>query len=150
MPSNKLTVRGSKRRVELKFQKHIINSYKRQGGVARKWASEWQVGVPDIIASLPLVGVHLIEVKHRPEWESGQIRSNPLDPIQISVAKDYINAGGLVIGAVVFASPEARGSCLTMFDPICSSFECGGPATAPYVPGLGFDVRHLLAKFVRC
>ena len=53
------------KRVELKFQDHLIDSYSRQGGYARKWASEWQGGVQDLICSIPPIGLHLIEVKHR-------------------------------------------------------------------------------------
>jgi hypothetical protein len=51
------------RTVELKDQSDIIRSIKVQGGHARKWASGWQMGMPDIVGSFPTVCPFLMEVK---------------------------------------------------------------------------------------
>ena len=51
------------RRVELKDQSEIIKSIKLQGGHARKWASGWQMGMPDIVGSFVATGPFLMEVK---------------------------------------------------------------------------------------
>jgi len=51
------------RTIELKDQRDIIKSIKAQGGHARKWASGWQMGMPDIVGSFPTTGPFLVEVK---------------------------------------------------------------------------------------
>lgn len=48
---------------ELKDQHEIMQSIYMQGGHARKWASRFQVGMPDLICSLPRVGIWLMEIK---------------------------------------------------------------------------------------
>jgi hypothetical protein len=130
------------RRVELAFQKHIIDSYKTGGGYAKKWASEWQKGVPDLIASLPGVGLHLAEVKHRPDFlKKGRI-ANPLEPKQRQECRDYIQAGAMVCGFLI-SGEKATGSRLYVFDPSADYVHDHDPWVA-YVPGIKYDLSDLL------
>lgn len=103
------------KRVELKFQDHLIDSYSRQGGYARKWASEWQGGVQDLICSIPPIGLHLIEVKHRPTFGLHSCILNPMEPLQREVAKKYLVAGGVVLLCVVGDGVDAVNSTAYFF-----------------------------------
>jgi hypothetical protein len=143
-----ISLRGPNRRRETKFQDHIIKSYLAQGGAARKWATDLQVGVPDLIASLDGVGVHLVEVKHRPEWRRERAYGNPLDAAQIRVAREFVTGGALVVGAVVIESPEAKGAHLVAFDPIGTELHTSLSFSTPYVLGAGFDMRGLVGAFL--
>lgn len=129
------------RQQELKFQSHILDSYERAGGYGRKWATDLQVGVPDLIASLHGWGTHLIEVKHRPTWD-GDEKSNPLNSKQIQIAKKFYNAGSLVLGAVVVGETKALGSVLCFFDPKLDDFK--PIIRSMYVMGKGFPIRDML------
>ena len=131
---------------ELKFQNIIINSYKEQGGYARKWASEWQVGVQDLICTFPGVGVHLIEVKHRPGWKGVEFK-NPMEKAQVSVAQHYRDAGGLVFGAVVVGGPNALGTTLYFFDPCSGRVVLEGGSK--YVLGKGYDLKGLVEEWTK-
>lgn len=130
---------------ELRFQTHIIKSYKKCGGYAKKWASEWQAGPPDLVCSHLVGGTHLVEVKHVPNWDHGKSLKNPMTPAQKLEARSYIDAGGTVFLGVVFGSSDAKGSHLGYFDPredqITRPIE---NATVPYVMGQGFDIAKLL------
>lgn len=132
-------------RRELKFQGHIIDSYKSRGGHARKWATELLVGMPDLICSMKHWGVHLAEVKHRPEWEAEQEHPNPLSPKQAQEALNYVMAGGLVIGYVVIESTDAIGSKLCIFNPCSAKVRLNN--WVPYVSGSKFSVDTLLRRY---
>jgi hypothetical protein len=132
-------------RKELKFQDHIIDSYKLAGGHARKWATDLQVGMPDLICSLPGVGVHLAEVKHRPEWGLFGCYRNPLTKKQILEATNYKNAGGLVFGYLVVRETDAIGSYLVAFDPTAIAVDTTNCPKVPYVPGGKYDMMQLIA-----
>lgn len=136
----------AKRKAELKFQDHIIASYRYQGGYARKWASDMQVGVPDLIAALPDFGCHLAEVKHRPDWAlDGQVRANPLDAAQARMARKYIEGGSLVLGYVIIGTSNALGSTLVAFDPRYDDLVLGSANpyihASTYVAGQGYDMH---------
>lgn len=107
----------SNKRAELKFQKHIIDSYIIQGGYARKWATQLAVGEPDLVATVPVVGQHLAEVKHRPDWVIGGTYKNPLTPKQKDEAIKFINGGGRCVALIVVGSTSAIGSKLVVCDP---------------------------------
>lgn len=127
------------RRVELKFQNHIIDSYEKFGGYARKWASDLQVGPPDLVGAMPEIGQHLMEVKHRPEFgDTKMSMPNPMDKKQIDVAKRYINANGVVFLGVVGKSSKAIGSTLSLFDPLDPQIDYEEDWALPYVGGIGF------------
>ncbi len=138
------------RRTELKFQNHIIDSYQNCGGRARKWASEWQKGMPDLICSLPGVGGHLLEVKHEPEF--GGIRKvikNPLAPKQRNEAEKYIAAGCPVFAAIVCCGVLATGTKLALFHPMSDVFYFFEDQSVPYVAGHGYDMRMLIENKLR-
>lgn len=134
-------------RRELKFQDHIIDSYKQCGGHARKWATDLQVGMPDLICSLRPHGVHLAEVKHRPEFILGRVYANPLTARQIHEAGLYTKAGGLALGYLVFGATDALGSMLKVFDPLAQLVDLGSGAWVPYQPGLKFNMHKLLEGY---
>lgn len=130
------------KRTELAFQNHIIDSYKLRGGYAKKWASEWQKGVPDLIATLPGVGLHLAEVKHVPNFlDKGRI-PNPLEPKQKQECRDYMNGGAMVCGFLI-AGAKTIGSRLYVFDPTAEEILDGDPWVA-YVGGSKYDLTDLL------
>lgn len=130
---------------ELVFQDHIRKSYERQGGYARKWASAWTAGPPDLVCSLPGFGVHLMEVKHLPTWKGGPI-NNPMTTLQQGESEKIEAAGGVALLGVVYGSSVARGSFLGLFQSSLETFSLtDAEAVAPYVVGEGFDIRYLLA-----
>ena len=97
------------RTVELKDQGDIIRSIKAQGGHARKWASGWQMGMPDIVACISSVGPFLMEVK--------QIEAPmPLPTIKLEVTDKQrlelkaFNAAGFMccIGVVLHRSKRTK------------------------------------------
>lgn len=45
------------------YQARIVKSIRMQGGFARKWASEYNIGVPDIIGAYKDLGPFFMEVK---------------------------------------------------------------------------------------
>lgn len=135
----------SSRRMELKFQDHIIDSYKNCGGYARKWATDLQVGLPDLCATLPDFGGHWCEVKHRPEWEVGEQYPNPLDKMQALNARRFRAGGALVYGAVVIGSVSAIGSTLVVFH--TEGVVMAQPEFCfKYVAGKGYDMRAVLVS----
>lgn len=142
-----VSVRSDTRRQELKFQGYILDSYGNQNGYARKWATDLQVGVPDIIASLPDIGVHLLEVKHRPEWIVGGGYPNPLDRAQVRIAREFEQAGALIMGAVIVGGVHANDTSLCVFPPLQESINLFAETSSRYKPGKGYDVLQLVLSF---
>ncbi len=134
------------KRNELAFQGHIIDSYKYFGGYAKKWASELQKGVPDLIATTREHGLHLAEVKHRPEFGKVSI-NNPLESKQQLVCREYIEGGSRVFGFLV-SGEKAVKSRLYIFDPLCEKLDPKELKWVPYVIGLKFDVVGLINSFI--
>lgn len=130
----------AQRRVELSYQNHIMDSYKIAGGRAKKWASEWQKGVPDLIASLHGVGVHLVEVKHVPTFDRTKTIKNPLQPKQKQECRDYIEAGGLVMGFLV-CGPSVIKSELFVFNPCADLLDGASMPSVPYRLKAKYDLR---------
>jgi hypothetical protein len=69
-------------------QADIIKSIKAESGYAKKWATPYTVGVPDLVGSLPSVGCFLMEVKKPGKQPT---------PKQAYELKQYQDAGGLVL-----------------------------------------------------
>jgi len=133
-------------RAELKFQNHIIDSYKLAGGTAKKWASEWQAGPPDLVCALRGYGVHLMEVKHLPTFT--RENKNPMTELQQKVAREYLAAGGMVVLGVV-RGKKAINSELGLFNPIAKTIHPQDTVWSPYVPGKKFPIRQALEEYVR-
>lgn len=134
------------RRIELQFQNHIIDSYKNQNGFAKKWATEWQTGNPDLICSIGDYGLHLAEVKHAPNFKESSKILNPLRPKQVQVCKSFINSGALVMAYIV-GGEKAVGSVLYAFDPLSKYIRGDHPVQVPYAKGEKYDMCALLAKW---
>lgn len=52
------------RRRELALQASVVNAIRREGGYARKWASGYNVGVPDLVTVPYHMAPVFLEVKH--------------------------------------------------------------------------------------
>lgn len=131
-------------RNELAFQTHVINGYKRAGGYARKWASAWVGGVPDLVCSMPVYSSHFVEVKHLPEWK-GQRLKNPMTVQQRDEAKKLVEAGATVYLGVVWGSTQALWTQLSYLSPLSSHISSEDIlCSVPYVRGSGYDIKELL------
>jgi len=140
----------STRKSELKYQGHIIDSYKLCGGAARKWATQMMVGVPDLCCTLPGIGAHFVEVKHRPDWDRSKVYKNPLTPKQMAFAKEFWAGGAMCFAAVVVgASVKAPDSSLFVFDARDEQFNLIAAPRVPYLAGSKYDVERLLCKIGR-
>lgn len=144
------SVRKENRRDELKMQNHVVASYKNFGGYAKKWASDLQAGQPDLVAALPGMGGHLIEMKHRPEWglKSSGIK-NPMEPLQVEVCGHYIRAGMPTFGLVIVGSSNAMGSHAVPFHPLEDRIAWDESIAFPYIPKRGYDVTKIWRLFLR-
>jgi hypothetical protein len=141
----------SNRQVELRFQNHIIDSYAAQKGHACKWASEWQKGKPDLICAIPSFPMHLLEVKHLPDFGPGAKHDrvlNALEPKQRSEAKKYLEGGGVVFAAVIGCSDKAIGSKLGLFHTGVIGWFASDAWWADYRPGIGYDMTEALRRIV--
>lgn len=94
---------------ELTVQKNILTSVIKGGGFGRKWASDFQVGMPDLILAMPRLGTWLCEVKHEHEPAPSmtglsRIANHPTK-IQRSILTDFYDAGArvLILNSVAFA-----------------------------------------------
>ena len=129
---------------ELLFQKHIIDSYVNCGGYAHKWATELSVGNPDLVASLPNFGCHLVEVKHRPDWTERKYK-NPLNDKQGQQARRYIEAGGIALSMVVVGKgSRAIDSKLYIFSSLEEQIDLSLAMHVDYVPSKKFNVDALM------
>ena len=129
---------------ELLFQKHLIDSYKACGGYASKWATELAVGKPDLVACLPDFGVHLVEVKHRPDWTE-RVYKNPLNDKQINEARNYINGGGIALSMVVVGKgSKAIDSSVYIFSSLAKSVDLSWAMHVDYIAGKKFNVDALM------
>lgn len=142
------SVRKDNRRDELKMQNYIIGSYLDCGGFAKKWASDLQAGQPDLIAALPGLGGHLVEVKHRPEWDTRHAPSaNPMEPLQIEMARKFINGGMAVFGLVIVGSSNVIGSYAVPFHPLDVTISWDEGRAYAYRPGKGYNVSQMWVDF---
>ncbi len=131
-------------RKELLFQRHIIQSYELSGGHARKWASDWAVGVPDLCCALPEFGGHFVEVKHLPTFGNKRITIvNPMTGLQMETAQRFIQGGALVWLAIVRGA-GALDSQITFTDPTQSTIDPGACDWFDYKPKLKFPIREIL------
>lgn len=137
----------AEKRRELAFQNHIIDSYKRVGGHAQKWASEWQANKPDLICSLPGVGLHLIEVKHIPEFGpemARRVQTNNLTAGQRNECKHYLLAGARVWAGIIGSSSDARGATFALFDPLADKWGANNTMWVPYELKHKFNIEALV------
>lgn len=100
---------------ELKDQLDLINTIKKEGGYAKKWATHFAVGVPDLVCALPGVGNFLMEVKG-----PGSIPT----PKQMYELTKFREAGGLSLltivtrheEVIIFVHGEYRGGLTVRWD----------------------------------
>lgn len=134
-------------RKELKYQPRIVDSYPFYGGFAKKWVTDVQVGNPDLICTLPWMGLHLIEVKHRPDWRVGYEYVNPLAKIQGHVAGDFLKGGGLVFGLVITGGElNVMDTKIHRFDPRAKFVKLTSNGI-PYIRGRGYNMRDFMENY---
>jgi len=141
--------RTVKKRQEIKYQGYIIDSYVNCGGYAKKWASEWSNGNPDIIASLPGFGAHFLEAKHFPTMpvsESGN--KNPMTELQKGEAANWQKAGVMSLGILVVGGPTVKDTMVALFLPQDEKWGVSNKITSwvPYRTGFGYDMRKLMLE----
>lgn len=88
---------------EVEFQHQIIKAVKKQGGHGGKWASQFQVGKPDLLLQIPTVGFVVMEVKLEKAPKGAEIRrSIGITDLQRIELKAWRRAGALSVIGVVF------------------------------------------------
>jgi hypothetical protein len=133
---------------ELKFQNHIVNSYKIAGGYAKKWASDLAVGNPDLICSL--VRPHLMEVKHRPTWDGNRPVKNPMTAKQVIEMGRWIDAGTMGMLGIV-TGEKAINAVLHLCWPVPTDGIISGHwvfARGAYQPGVGFPIETMIEEYI--
>ena len=85
---------------ETDIQAGIIKQIRGDGGHGHKWATDYAVGVPDLICGIPGLGVALIEVKFEKKWDLNRARTIKMEPKQILEINKYRATGGVAFGLV--------------------------------------------------
>lgn len=134
------------RQRELAYQNHIIDSYKNQNGLAKKWATEMQKGNPDLVCSIDGYGAHLAEVKHIPNFQNMRIIKNPMRPKQIQVCREFIKAGSNVV-LYVIAGEDTLKSKLYAFDPMQEHIYHEVACASEYERSKKYDIRAILHQY---
>lgn len=81
---------------ELDLQKRIIDRLKLEGGHGHKWATEWTVGVPDLVLAHSIFGLALVEAKLEVDWRINTTRTIQLTELQRLELQKYQDAGAKV------------------------------------------------------
>lgn len=137
---------------ELKEQLDIIKSIRRQGGFARKWSSDFQVGIPDIVAALPGIGAFFIEVKFERVTQWNFDRKVGTTPLQKICLQEITEAGGIAMIGVAIRGPSSKDRWLHLlpFDAervARDDHGCFGVAIA-WEPGVGYNVRSGVSQII--
>mgnify|MGYP006423657611 CR=1 FL=1 len=134
---------------ELDWQRRIIQSTKAQGGWGAKWATQWTVGVPDLILCLQGLGMFAMEVKLfdsvKPGW-SRKIHTTDKQKHELSKINE---AGGLGLVGVVVKYDSGKRVSLVASDP--GRERLGENHQLPMVEwhNKSFDVAELVLKHRR-
>jgi hypothetical protein len=132
------------RQQELKYQKVIVDSYRKQGGFCERWNNEWVKGPPDLVCAYPVIGLHLIEVKHRPTW--AKTIKNPMEEKQLEYANNYAENGGehrVYLGIIRGGGDKVLDSEFALFSPYRFELHPDEGQWVPYTKGLGYDLEKL-------
>lgn len=138
---------------EIEFQTQIIHAARKQGGHGRKWSSQFQVGVIDLVLSLPVAGVVFMEVKlERINSDKAWNRVVGVTEKQREELYRWEDSGALaVIGIVVDRS--ARDRQLLLLPPHTERAHSGqqhGPHARGSMPyGGTVDLEFLLGVYKR-
>jgi hypothetical protein len=101
---------------EIEWQTKIIKRLRKEGGYAKKWASTWSVGVPDLIVShAALKGLVALEVKLMRDWKTNTTRKVELTPKQVHEL-NLIQAGGGRASVLLVLEHEGNGY-INLFQP---------------------------------
>lgn len=130
------------------MQTHILDSYILNGGYGKKWASDVQVGEPDLIVSMPEFGGHLVEVKHRPEWRTGIEYKNPMRIKQRIEARKYNDADMPVFLAIV-TGENVKDSTLYYVSPSLDMLNLNDWCSVPWRGKEKFNIGFLLSNYIR-
>jgi hypothetical protein len=88
--------------VETEWQTRIIKSTRAAGGYGRKWSSQFQIGVPDLILSHSTCGPVFMEVKRETDCVYPCRRKLDLTSKQHQELRELERAGAQVCVGVVF------------------------------------------------
>jgi hypothetical protein len=94
---------------ELDLQKRIIDEVKASGGWGRKWATQFQNGVPDLILTLPKTGTFFVEVKlvERANFDFTKFRpAIKTTRLQVQEMARIKSAGGIAFVLVGVITPK--------------------------------------------
>lgn len=133
---------------ELEWQRRIIKSVKSQGGWGAKWATQWTVGVPDLVLCLPQPGVFVMEVKLfkdvKPRW-SRQVGTTVKQRHSLS---EINSAGGLGLVGVVVKYAGTNKTLLAALHPATDTLSETSMDLRPKVEweNKSFDVASLVAQ----
>lgn len=86
---------------EVDWQTKLIEQIKRENGYGKKWATQWAVGVPDLILSIKDWGLVTTEVKLEKGWNKDTVRTIQFTTKQKEHAAKIVRADGICFGTVV-------------------------------------------------
>ena len=102
---------------ELDWQRRIVKSAKAQGGWGAKWATQWTVGVPDLILCLRGFGMFAMEVKLFDSVKPGWSRKIQTTDKQKHELNKINEAGGIGFVGVVVKYESSNKALLAAVDP---------------------------------
>lgn len=102
------------RKKEVDWQRSVIEAVKKAGGYGRKWATQWSVGVPDLVLVLPNAGAVFVEVKCARSGSPDFKRTVALTQKQKLELGRILDAGGKAL-VVVFAEVKGPSKPLRLF-----------------------------------
>lgn len=86
---------------EVDWQTKIIKRIKKEGGYGKKWATQYNVGVPDLIL-IPNVWTSVFtECKLEKEWYKNTTRTIAYKPKQCVEAQEINKSGGIAFGLII-------------------------------------------------
>lgn len=86
---------------EVDWQTNIIKRLKKEGHYAKKWATQYNVGVPDLILSFREYGAYFTECKLEKQWLKNTSRTIQYKPKQRDEAHNLLAAGSRAFGIVI-------------------------------------------------
>ena len=132
---------------ELDWQRRVIKSAKAQGGWGAKWATQWTVGVPDLILCLHHFGLFAMEVKLFDSVKPGWSRKIHTTDKQKHELNKINEAGGIGFVGVVAKYESSNKALLAAVDPEQERLGEYEWVSAVEWINKSFDLVKLVAKY---